>query len=314
LIKLAEKEIEESPTMPMKPKKPGLLSEEDDDIDFEEIESASKDRGDNDDDNPDEEEDPGVKELELYYHDLEKYGDDLKEYMADMVKYNKKLEVIVRDKTLAVLFLLGCDRRRFGSLLDELKVGYVKGRDEYPSNVYEAVRYLTKEDHLPKHGKTGRGRRKERNGGQSSYSFAQADMEGVKGTDGNLYPTIECFKCNKYGHYARQCPKSGVQLAQVAVHDPRDFGLMFSQTNGKRVDMEVFLKNHLCCDSASTHHGFNDMSLLTDIETAAYLLRSVSNGGVRVIDRKGTFKDIPNVWLDEGSLANILSLSLLEEQ
>jgi hypothetical protein len=35
---------------------------------------------------------------------------------------------------------------------------------------------------------------------------------------------------------------------------------------------------------------------------------------VRVIDRKGTFKDIPNVWLDEGSLAIILSLSLLEEQ
>ena len=86
---------------------------------------------------------------------------------------------------------------------------------------------------------------------------------------------------------------------------------MFSQATSENQFGEFFGRSKMVVDSGSTHHGFNTSELLVDIHEVEYPLESISNVGVRYISRIGTFGDINDVWHDPGSLANILSLSML---
>ena len=256
----------------------------------------------------------------VYAAKLEKYTQHVDTYYRELKARRKRATKIAREKTLAILFVTNSDKKRYGNMVMRYKQSYVCGRDEYPQTLNEAMRHLVREEALiPTRsipgGNTGNRNRRGRGNGREGIALAQTENI-VPGTDGRSYPGIICRRFGQDGHYARECPDANIQLVQVSQRDPRDYELIFNQQGIERKagSNEIIPGRYIICDSGSTHHGFKSRDLLTDVEEAEEPLFSLSNGGWREVTMQGSFKGIDDVWYDPGSLANILSLGLLDEQ
>ena len=91
----------------------------------------------------------------------------------------------------------------------DLKDQYTLKSDVYPSDIMSAHNLLENYSSKP-------GPKRDNNNNQHTEGlhFAQRG-EPLPGRNGKLFPTIECFKCNRKGHYENQClsaDKEGVQL------------------------------------------------------------------------------------------------------
>ena len=89
-----------------------------------------------------------------------------------------------RNKILACVFLSGADIKRYRKAKLALNNNYIMGKNDYPADVPEMVKYLANFKGLDKPDY-------EDDDGGSATSFAQ----GVK-----------CWACGKMGHYSRDCP------------------------------------------------------------------------------------------------------------
>ena len=62
-------------------------------------------------------------------------------------------------------------------------------------------------------------------------------------------------------------------------------------------------------DSQSTISVFNNMNMLHNIRRSPYVLRAITNGGFQDSNMVGDFPNLGEVWYNEASITNILSLS-----
>jgi Zinc knuckle len=209
---------------------------------------------------------------------------------------------IARDRTLAILLIRSADPTRYGTLIADLSNQYAMGKDEYPTDLSSAysllVNYTTpanaKERQTPNttlpsvvHTATAPE--------ASAMTFAQA----TAGTNGVVHSTVTCYKCQGTGHYAVDCP------ATTGATTLTQYALSLAQAEMKSgIDPEWIL-----LDSQSTISVFKNPKMLQNIRKSDKVLRALTNGGYQDSNMVGIFPNLGEVWYNENSIANILSLA-----
>jgi Zinc knuckle len=108
-----------------------------------------------------------------------------------------------RDKLLAMIFLAGADKKRYGRLIEDLNNAYLAKKDNYPESIESTLTLLT-------HYQDGTiGKTVDGNDGQQATSFAQKKLDKIR-----------CYLCKKTGHYKKDCP--GRQLSNFQEEEETD--------------------------------------------------------------------------------------------
>ena len=101
----------------------------------------------------------------------------------------------------------------------ELSNDYVKGINNYLSTFVECFTLLLNYVQN-KSVKPNKPRNDEEH--EKDLTLVQQQAKPIPGTNGNLFPNIECKKCNSFGHYTTYCPgkdenkiKDGIGLFQM---------------------------------------------------------------------------------------------------
>ncbi|KAG7373305.1 reverse transcriptase RNA-dependent DNA polymerase [Nitzschia inconspicua] len=209
-----------------------------------------------------------------------------------------------RDRDLAILLLRAANQRIYGSLVNDLENLYSRGEDQYPANLAAAYNMLltyrpsvvTQAVHASNAAMTPA------QGLGLTFTQTGTDLAPIPGLDGILKETVLCFKCQRKGHIARHCPSpNGIQLLQCERH----FVLTSTGRGG------LIPENWILIDSESTLSMFKSRHLLTNIRHARKPIRVCGTGGDIVSYWIGDLHGLGTVWLDDRSLANIISLAHL---
>ena len=100
------------------------------------------------------------------------------------------------DRSTAIAFLLGCDRSRYGRVIEDLENDYLQGHNHYPTTVADAYNLLANW-------------KQERAGWRvptaDRVAFANIDRKETKIPCDKSH--ITCQRCDKKGHYASACPE-----------------------------------------------------------------------------------------------------------
>ena len=219
-----------------------------------------------------------------------------------------------RDRALAIQFLKGADRKRYGNLLIELENQFSRGTDQYPPDLTAAYGMLV----------SYRGTRQSAPPSSPSPSpglqFAQT-ADPVPGLDGVLHEAITCFHCRGPGHYASQCPhrqdgtEGNAGVTMLHHHQPSTYNFTFAHVDCCPSQLRVAIPSTwVLLDSQSTISVFHNAFLLRNIRPSSHPLTVYTNGGKQVSRLVGDIPNFGEVWYNPQSLANILSLAAVRQQ
>lgn len=189
-----------------------------------------------------------------------------------------KSESDVKDEYLAILFLLGADRSRYGRLLDELENAHSSGTDNYPGTLVEAYSMILHRKDSNRFGHHNNNRNNHNSNSNSSQISNEVTFTNVgdensesgttltnstNGSRARRDPgTVRCFKCNSLGHYSNQCP-NGNQLQNIAPDETQ----LFMSTNTEETDnvQEETADDNLEMDYAFVNiHDLNDNRIIIE--------------------------------------------------
>ena len=264
--------------------------------------------------------DKGSQEL------VEKYLDPDKSTSSDEKKR------ISRERALAIQFLKGADRKRFGNLLIELENQFTRGTDQYPPDLTSAYGMLVSyrgPKQAPTASQSSGTPALLPAGGGGGLQFAQTTSP-VPGLDGILHENITCFHCQGPGHYASQCPlrgddngttsgtrgNSGVTMLQQHDSSPSSYNFTFALVDCcfSQPPRCSIPDTWVLLDSQSTISVFRNASLLSNIRPSTHPLTVYTNGGHQVSRLLGDIPNFGEVWYNPQSLANILSLAAVRQR
>jgi len=237
-----------------------------------------------------------------------------------------------RNKFMATAFLLGGRMDLYGDLCTELENDFLKGRDFFPDSTTEAYNLMT--NYVQRKGTRNNTDRVYLR--QNGLGFLQTTKknEVVPGTDGIVHDRIKCYNCERKGHYSDKCPvnlfqdasrsnrenenvKSDASIENIqdsdVMHDQLGFGFMqlslsMLQANGRYEGLD---KNWVLLDTQSNCDIFKNSELLHNVRKYEGKggLTLHSNGGTLEANMIGDIPGYGTVWLNEQSLANILSFA-----
>ncbi len=141
--------------------------------------------------------------------EIESMGTDLAKSTSDQLKQTKKT---VRDNFLAALMLSGANGAKYNDLKRNMKENFVTGTSRYPESPKAVLRILN-----AYHPPAGWNRRKQDTGAGTEVGTMFAQAEG--GGD-SWKARINCHKCRKKRHIARECPKK--EIEQDALTEEED--------------------------------------------------------------------------------------------
>jgi hypothetical protein len=233
--------------------------------------------------------------------------------------YTRKLHRAARDRTLALAFLKGADRKLYGTLWIELENQFTRQHDQYPHDLTAAYNLLL--NYKP----TTRARY-DADDDVNGLTFTQRGGVTTPGTNGVTHERVTCFTCNHNGHYASDCPDAppgedpapevpAIQMLQMNevedddedIDDGNASEFMFTQAHG------LIPSNWVLLDSQSTVSVFCNKKYLTNVRNAGKKLTVHTNGGTQVSTLVGD-TSFGTVWYNPHSLANILSMAAVRKQ
>ena len=211
----------------------------------------------------------------------------------------------------AICFIQRADETRYSELLEDLRKGVFRGRDEYPETVSDAyellIRTSTQLGYVNRSRNTNTRSRSSRNftftqnGGHNNNDSGNDSAQITAGKNGETFPDILCYACRIKGHYADQCPSAdGTILAQV--------GVILTQQSSNRSSIK---KSWILLDTCSTHSVTNNSQMVTDIRKCHEKdkLMVATNGGSITFASTASFKFLPlTVFFNPNSMATILSM------
>jgi hypothetical protein len=129
-----------------------------------------------------------------------------------------KRKQLARERTLAIAIAIirGADGSRYGKLISDLANQYTMGRDKYPSDVVSAKSLLVcYKTPVNAHANRGGATRTQPSAcpEDSAMTFAPSSAI-VDGTNGVTHDGIQCWTCQRTGHYAGECPMGRQTLRQ----------------------------------------------------------------------------------------------------
>ena len=129
---------------------------------------------------------------------------------------------------------------------------------------------------------------------------------------------VECFLCEKTGHYAKNCPerKSSADKVHVSIGD-RDSDDDDSQQGEWGValvassEICMFSKFDVLLDNEASLNIFSNKELLTNIRKSQRQIKvsGIETGGGVSVHREGEFGEFGTVFYSEAASANILSFA-----
>ena len=211
----------------------------------------------------------------------------------------------------AICFIQRADETRYSELLEDLRKGVFRGRDEYPETVSEAYEllirtstqfwYVNRSRNTNTRSRSSRNFTFTQNGGHNNNGSGNDSAQITAGKNGETFPDILCYACRIKGHYADQCPSAdGTILAQV--------GVILTQQSSNRSSIK---KSWILLDTCSTHSVTNNSQMVTDIRKCHEKdkLMVATNGGSITFASTASFKFLPlTVFFNPNSMATILSM------
>ena len=264
-----------------------------------------------------------VKNLQNMVEVIEYHGGSVTDDQA-LVRYERDLEAHLpegersseetlkrraKDKMLGVALIRRADRGRYGKLMTDLKDQYTLKSDVYPNDITAALNLLENYSSKPN---TKRDEKNKQN--TEGLQFAQTS-EIIPGRNGKLFQDVECYRCNKKGHYANQCPlvgKDGVQLMMVCeteVPPTEDEGDRLGFNFMQRKDITSLPDTSVLIDTGSTISVFKNKEVLMNITKSASSLRAHTNGGYQDSTLQGYLPGFFKVWYNPRCMVNILAWS-----
>ncbi len=129
--------------------------------------------------------------------EIKSMGMDLAKATSNQLKQAKKT---MRDKFFAALMLSGANGAKYNNMKRNMKENFVTGTSTYPKSPKAVLRILNA--YQPPAG-WNRRKKDARTRTEEGAMFAQAE-----GGDDSWKARINCHKCGKKGHIARECPKN----------------------------------------------------------------------------------------------------------
>ena len=219
-------------------------------------------------------------------------------------------------------FLLGCDRSRYGKLIEDLENDYLQGRNNYPTTVVAAYNLLTN------------WKQENRAGWRPPTADGVAFTNADDGKKAPIKRNVTCHKCGVKGHYATDCPELAAERAAgVSATQTGTTLLMAGIAEGEFDDDNktsfTFVNHGVTCqvgtdgrvpkswillDNQSTVDVFYNADLLTNIRAGTGSMTIHCNAGVTTTDLIGELSGYGTVWYHPDGIANILSLARVKEQ
>jgi hypothetical protein len=258
----------------------------------------------------------------------------------------KELEAVeakCREEYPSSMALLGADQSRYAKLKDDLANDMTKGVDNFPKTIVETMRLMTDYKVPPRVPRV-------RTGGKEGGAFMQAG--GAAGTAvaaaarAATTAAIECWHCRKTGHYKSDCPELTGDGAEQGVHNfsieecNEGHGLLTAQDeeecalaqessvrrwandrpqlssgpfgNGGGVH-GILSPYHLYIDMCATYASTPYAHLLENLKKQLQGLCDHTNSGLSTMDEAGTLGAIKKMWLNEGGVASVIPLKILEK-
>ena len=249
----------------------------------------------------------------------------------------KQVTEAASQRYLALAFLMGADRTRYGKLLEDLENSYLQGRDDYPKTLNEAYTLLMYWRQNPKNYARMMG------GITDGVAFTNAegrsDQQSIVNANAGAKSKrdkadVTCHKCQEKGHYANECTNakkkddtnssqllnnnaSTAEGSSTTYEDPTQSMFQFLQLGWGKEHQVVSLNqpsnpvpdNWILLDNQSTADIFHNRALLQNIRKSTSTMRIHCNAGVASTNLIGDLPGYGTVWFYPSGIANILSLA-----
>ena len=254
---------------------------------------------------------------------IESVKDRIKETFPDLTpaEYRKKEITAAKQQSVAIGFLKRADKRRYGALWSELENNFTRGQDHYPADLTNAYNLLLnyKAPPVPRQPR----REPAEDDEVSGVSFLQNGAT-TPGSDGITHERVKCYNCNTYGHYSGSCPNEDNQEAVQMLQVTEENNEYLSEFSFLHIDQQapgaftfaqaaapinIIPNTWILLDSQSTVSVFKNRALLTNVRKSDKTLRVHTNGGTQLSTEMGHVKNFGDVWYNNDSLANILSMA-----
>jgi Zinc knuckle len=212
-------------------------------------------------------------------------------------------EIEAREQFIAVMFMLGADRGRYGKLIVDLENQYLQGQDNYPRNLNAAynllLNYKQWERRIPQAGAPNDGVTFTNIGDVGDDGHSEGNVNAITDKKSKDKSKIVCHKCKQKGHYANECTNehhTGTTMLMSGIDngefDTKEDHFLFFQHDQQSVLCKTghgsnVSNTWILLDNQSTIDVFCNANLLRDIHQSNGTMDIHCNAGVTTTNMVG---------------------------